>query len=54
MFPDPEEKDRAFYKAGPYHFAVYRWSGATSDEINLGSPGLIVLNDDFDVLRFYL
>lgn len=54
MFPDPDEKDRAYYKAGPYYFVMYRWSVTSNNEVNLGSPGFIVLNSDFDVLRFYV
>lgn len=52
MFPEVEQKDRMFYKAGSYHFVIYKWTERSDGTMAIGSPGFIILNDDFDVLCF--
>lgn len=52
MFPKPDGKDRYFYKDGSYYFVIYEWNDQAS--VNIGSSGFIVLDDKFEVLRFYL
>lgn len=54
MFPEVEQKARMFYKAGSYYFVIYKWTKKSDGTMAIGSPGFIILNDDFDVLRFYL
>lgn len=54
MFPEVEPKERMFYKAGSHHFVIYKWTEKLDGTMAIGSPGFIILNDDFDVLRFYL
>jgi len=53
-FPDPEGKNRLFYKAGPYYFVIYERETQSDGDVTLGSPGFIVLDQNFEVLRFYV
>lgn len=53
-FPDPEGKDRFFYKAGSYYFVVYKWETRPDGDVTIGSQGFIVLNQNFEALRFYV
>lgn len=53
-FPDPDEKTRSFYKAGPHYFVIYEWETQSDGTINIGGAGFIVLGEDLEVLRFYV
>jgi hypothetical protein len=53
-FPDPEGKNRLFYKAGPYYFVIYEREPQPDGDVTIGSPGFIVLDQNFEVLRFYI
>jgi hypothetical protein len=54
MFPDPDKKNRFFYKAGSYYFVIYKWEENSEGDMIVGSPGFIILNDNFEALRFYV
>ena len=53
-FPDPEGKNRLFYKAGPYYFVIYEREPQPDGDVTIGSPGFIVLDQTFEALRFYV
>ena len=54
MFPKPDQKVRFFYKAGPNYFVIYEQETQTDGDITIGSTGFIVLDQNFEVLRFYV
>ena len=54
-FPHPDEgMTRLFYNAGPYYFVVYERETQSDGDVTIGSPGFIVLDQNFEVLRFYV
>ena len=53
-FPDPEGKNRLFYKAGPYYFVIYEWEAQPDGTTNIGGAGFIVLGENLEALRFYV
>lgn len=53
-FPDPEEMTRLFYKAGPYYFVIYERETQPDGDVTIGAPGFIVLDQNFEALRFYV
>ena len=53
-FPKPDELTRSFYKAGSYYFVVYEWKPQPDGEINIGSTGFIVLDENLEAIRFYV
>jgi len=53
-FPDPDEKNRSFYKAGSYYFVIYEWETQPDGTTNIGGAGFIVLGENLEALRFYV
>jgi hypothetical protein len=53
-FPDPEGMTRLFYKAGPYYFVIYERETQPDGDVTIGSPGFIVLDQNFEALRFHV
>jgi len=53
-FPDPDEKTRSFYKAGSYYFVIYEWKTQPDGDVNIGSSGFIVLDENLEAIRFYI
>jgi len=53
-FPDPDEQNRSFYKAGSYYFVIYEWEAQPDGTTNIGGAGFIVLGENLEALRFYV